>query len=265
MRYNIDIMQRENQDMATNNFFLWRFIEQKIPALLFLLLAAGGMMATYFFFTPAANGQASAVVLPDRQVILSGPIFKLLPARAVIQRFAQSLPPTRIAIISGHMNNDAGAVCDDGLTEAQVNLDIALRVAEQLRERGVRVLIFAEFDPRLTNFSGDALISIHADSCNYVNDLATGFKISPSPISDSETLYNCVESEYEAATGMTFHANTITPDMADYHAFRELAVGTPAIIIETGFMNLDREMLTVNAEKPATGIANGILCFLGER
>jgi N-acetylmuramoyl-L-alanine amidase len=50
--------------------------------------------------------------------------------------------------------------------------------------------------------------------------------------------------------------------MTDYHAFREISPGTPAIIVETGFMNQDRNLLTTEVDRPATGITNGILCFL---
>ena len=50
--------------------------------------------------------------------------------------------------------------------------------------------------------------------------------------------------------------------MTDYHAFRTLPEGVPAIIIETGFMNLDRTLLTTNADVSAAGILNGIQCFL---
>src|SRR5690606_9902451 len=97
----------------------------------------------------------------------------------------------------------------------------------------------------------------------YVNDAATGFKISPSPLADSAALFDCLHDEYATATGLPFHANTITPDMADYHAFRDIRIGLPAAIIEVGFMNLDREILTTGATAPAEGIASGILCFLG--
>ena len=54
---------------------------------------------------------------------------------------------------------------------------------------------------------------------------------------------------------------TITPDMTDYHTFSEIAPTTIAAIIETGFLNLDREILTKHADQVATGIVDGILCF----
>jgi N-acetylmuramoyl-L-alanine amidase len=50
--------------------------------------------------------------------------------------------------------------------------------------------------------------------------------------------------------------------MTDYHAFNEIDSETPAAIIETGFMNLDREILTQNPDVIARGITAGILCFV---
>ncbi len=256
-------MRREEPLWQTNDPFLLRFVGRHIPLFLFLVLAVAGMIAVYLLFSPASPENVAITEISRGSGILSAPIFKPLASRLVTQRFAQTTPPVRIGFISGHMNNDSGAVCDDGLTEAQVNLDIAMRAANQLRAKGIPVTILAEFDPRLRGFAGDALVAIHADSCAYLNDQATGYKMSPSSVSDSGALYQCMESEYFAATGLQFHANTITPDMTDYHAFREISPGVPAIIVETGFMNLDRDLLTNNADIPAAGIANGILCFLG--
>lgn len=244
--------------------FLWHLLRRNIPIVLFLVVALGGMFAVYWFFQPESGASASAVSAPGASGVLSAPIIKKVPARPVVQRLLQSPGPLHIAIIAGHKDNDAGAVCADGLTEAAVNQLIAAKVQQKLQSIGVRSEIFAEFDPRLANYGGTALISIHADSCDYINDLATGFKISGSSATDSSSLSTCVQSTYAAATRLPFHANTITADMTNYHAFREIAPGIPAIIIETGFLNLDRELLTSQAELPATGIVEGILCFLGE-
>jgi N-acetylmuramoyl-L-alanine amidase len=60
---------------------------------------------------------------------------------------------------------------------------------------------------------------------------------------------------------MTFHAGSITADMREYHAFREIDPNTVAAIIETGFLNLDREILTRRTELVAAGVVEGILCF----
>ncbi|HQV26542.1 MAG TPA: N-acetylmuramoyl-L-alanine amidase [Thermoflexales bacterium] len=172
----------------------------------------------------------------------------------------------RVGIVSGHRGNDTGTICADGLTEAEVNFDHAIRVATQLRTRGFVVDVLDEFDPRLKNYTASALLSIHADSCAYINELATGFKAarvldSTVPV-DEDRLVGCIRARYGAATGLRFNANTITFDMTKYHAFYEIAPQTPAAIIETGFMNLDRAVLTKRADSVAKGIVDGLVCFL---
>jgi N-acetylmuramoyl-L-alanine amidase len=171
-------------------------------------------------------------------------------------------------IVAGHWGNDSGAVCPNGVTEQQTNLEIAKRVAEKLRARGVWVDLLQEFDSRLTGFRGDVLVSIHADSCDPIDaePPATGFKIARSQASQipiaTDKLVECLRTEYQRATGMAFHQNSITNDMTFYHSFRELEPDTPAAIIETGFLRLDYDMIVNQPDLPAQGITNGILCFL---
>ncbi len=50
--------------------------------------------------------------------------------------------------------------------------------------------------------------------------------------------------------------------MGSYHAFDEIHGDTTAAIIEMGFMNLDRQILTDSPERIAAGIAQGILCYI---
>lgn len=249
------------QNQHRNNFWL-QFLGRHILILLFLAAALAGMFAVYWYFSPSV-AEVQAVAQSSQG--LSAPLFKDVPARPVVQRLAQSPGPLRVGIIAGHTGFDSGAVCADGLTEAEVNSTIAALVVENLRARGIAVDLLEEFDPRLTNYSGTALVSIHADSCVYYNEFATGYKIAGSSYTDSTALESCVEQVYAEVTGLPYHANTITPHMTNYHAFRTIAPGTPAIIVETGFMNLDRQILTVQADVPARGITNGILCYLDQK
>lgn len=241
---------------------LLRLLRRNLPIATFLTLAMAGMFTIYWYFSPL-SGSAGAVAAASGSDTLSAPIFKPVPSRPIIQRLAQSAAPIRIGLISGHKGNDSGAVCEDGLTEAQVNEDIAGRAAATLRAQGIPTDVLDEFDSRLTSYYATAVISIHADSCDYVNDLTTGYKISGSHVTDSTALTVCVEQAYREVTGLSYHENTITHDMTDYHAFRELPANVPALIIEVGFMNLDRELLTTHADIPAQGIVDGVLCFLG--
>jgi len=50
--------------------------------------------------------------------------------------------------------------------------------------------------------------------------------------------------------------------MSSYHAFNEIDDDTPAVIIETGFMNLDKQLLTQQPDLVAKGIVDGILCYI---
>jgi N-acetylmuramoyl-L-alanine amidase len=238
-----------------------------MPIVVFLVAAFTGMVLVYWYFSPenaAAEAANVAAVLTNEEGALTAPIHKVIPEKPVVQRLVQSPGPIRIGIIAGHKGFDSGAVCADGLTEAQVNENIADMVLSDLQAQGIRAEKLDEFDARLDGYAATAVLSIHADSCDYINDLATGFKISGSAYTNSGALSICVEDAYRSATQMFYHANTITPDMADYHVFRKLGPTTQAVIIEVGFMNLDREMITTNAAVPAQGITNGLLCFVNQ-
>jgi N-acetylmuramoyl-L-alanine amidase len=50
--------------------------------------------------------------------------------------------------------------------------------------------------------------------------------------------------------------------MRGYHAFSEIDPNTIAAIIETGFLNLDQNILVKETDKVAYGVARGILCFV---
>jgi N-acetylmuramoyl-L-alanine amidase len=176
------------------------------------------------------------------------------------------LPPgaARVGVVAGHAGYDIGAVCPDGLSEADVNLAIAQEVADLLTRRGYGVDVLEEYDERLTGYRADALVSVHADSCDVPG--ATGFKVArvtDSAIPEAEDrLVACLYQEYESVTGLPPHPSSITDDMTSYHAFREIDRHTPGAIIETGFLLDDRDLLTGRPKLVARGIATGVVCFL---
>lgn len=174
--------------------------------------------------------------------------------------------PNLVGIVAGHWKNDSGAVCADGLTEAQINLEIATRVQKQLKQAGYDVVLLSEFDDRLNNFQAAALVSIHNDSCQFINKDATGYKVASAMATRrpelAARLTACLRARYGAATQLPLHSTSVTRDMTSYHAFSEINENTPAAIIETGFLNLDRELLTQRPDVVAYGVAQGILCYL---
>lgn len=175
-------------------------------------------------------------------------------------------PRPRIGIVAGHYKSDSGAICADGLQEVDVNLNIATRVKERLASEGYEAVLLEEFDPQLTNFNALALVSIHAGTCEFINNEATGFKISASlgtqQPEKANRLVACITNRYQSATGLQYKSGSVTPDMTSYHAFHEINKDTTAAVIETGYLNLDRQILTSQPDLIAKGVADGVLCFI---
>jgi len=177
-----------------------------------------------------------------------------------------TLRPKRIGILAGHSgpHNDPGAVCPDGLREVDINLAVAEKVVVALEDRGYQVDLLEEHDDRLYGYVAEALLSIHADSCDIPE--ATGFKVarvSNSAIPEIEdVLVECLYKEYHLATALQRHDFSITPGMHQYYAFLKIHPETPGAIIELGFMAADRDILVNGPDRLADGIVAGLLCFL---
>jgi N-acetylmuramoyl-L-alanine amidase len=211
--------------------------------------------------------------LPSRGLV-AGDFYErlsiILTPRSVESEPMVSQPQLRIGIVAGHSGNDSGAVCFDGnnnitLTEADLNLKIAAMVQEKLTQQGYQVDLLREYDTRLNGYRALAIVSIHNDSCEYINDEATGYKVAAAlntnDLNRANRLTACLVDRYRRVTEMNFHAGSITADMREYHSFREIDPSTVAAIIETGFLNLDREILTKQTDRIAEGVVEGILCF----
>ncbi len=187
---------------------------------------------------------------------------------------AASTPPwlQRIGIVSGHRGpeNDPGAVCYENgepvLTENEINLAISLLVVQGLRERRYNVELLDEFDVRLENYEATALISIHANDCGtYQGELPSGYLVSHAEAraegGEDTRLRECVAYYYERVAQIDRRFG-LTRDMTDYHIFREIHPNTPGIILETGFMLADQDLLVNEADRLAQGIVRGIECFI---
>ncbi|MGH2377956.1 MAG: N-acetylmuramoyl-L-alanine amidase [Candidatus Limnocylindria bacterium] len=186
--------------------------------------------------------------------------------------------PRRVAVQAGHWRtSEAPAEFPNlrfstgastfGVSEVDVTLDIAERVASVLRERGYVVdLLPATVPP---SYLADVFVSLHADSD--MTSTARGFKIAHgfyrSP--HDALLVQELTEHYAAGTGMPWN-DPVTSDMTDYYAFawfryeHALAPHTPAAIIEMGFIShpFDRPVLTDEPDRVARAIAEGVIRFL---
>lgn len=241
-----------------------------------VFLIAGAVATLFTWWTPdaflpieSAEQLSLALATPSGLGIAAAPT----PSPGPVST-STSVPPVpmRIGIVSGHRGvhpdtglPDPGAVCADGLTEASVNESVARLVVDWLTQSGYQVDLLDEFDPRLVGYRALAVVSIHADSCEYINDQATGFKVASFAESlsaeEDARLVACLIDRYATTTGLAFHPS-VTFDMTQYHNFRELAAETLGAIIEIGFLYLDRPLLTEHPEVVALGVARGLLCYL---
>jgi N-acetylmuramoyl-L-alanine amidase len=232
---------------------MWSIIQ---TILLVALLSA----SVFTMWTP--NNLFSNQALDNMLVVMQS---NATPTATMVLTTATPSPKPRIGLVSGHWGNDSGAVCDDGVTEKDVNLRIATLVKQYLTEAGYTVDLLQEFDNRLNQYEGLAVISIHNDSCKFIDNDKTGFKVAAasSDIHPEKVnrLLTCMVQRYASITGMRYHPNTITEDMTSYHAFREINSNTPAAIIETGFLNLDKQILTQKPDVVAKGVTAGLICY----
>ncbi len=231
--------------------------KKRSPHILVNVLVAAALVATLFTaFTPAIFSTS----LRDQMMVLLTPQSDNVDSPPATPR-----PKIKIGIVSGHWGNDSGAVCENGTTEAEVNLKIATIVQQKLSALGYDADLLNEFDPRLTGYQAAMLVSIHNDSCDYINDQATGFKVAAAISARDNNLANrlaaCLRDRYQQTTGLPLH-DSVTNDMSFYHAFNEISPSTSAAIIETGFLNLDYQFLTQKTDVVAEGVEKGILCFI---
>ncbi len=227
-------------------------------------LGAAFIVATLFTLWMPGSLIESGLEARMAQALESASVEGAAPARTP-DATAQA-KSNRIGIVAGHYGSDSGAVCSNGLTEVEMNLKIATLAQKTLSDRGYQVDLLEENDTRLNGYQAALLVSIHLDSCEYVNDQATGFKVatalSVQNVANGQRLVSCLSSRYGEITALPYHAGSVTDDMTYYHAFNEIDPSTTAAIIEAGFMNMDYRFMTEETDKIAEGIAAGILCYM---
>jgi N-acetylmuramoyl-L-alanine amidase len=206
--------------------------------------------------------------LPATGIGLGSPLFQSGQISGVDSGETTPDVSYRVGLVVGHWGNDTGAICPEslgGYLEVDINYTVADLTRQYLQSEGVDVDLLKEFDDYLDGYLGNALISIHADTCEYIPDFGTGFKTAEAVDNkrpeQAARLMACIKNRYGTATGLRYD-HRITPDMTSYHAFGEVDQNTPAVIIETGFMNQDRDLLTKNPSLVARGITAGIMCYL---
>jgi N-acetylmuramoyl-L-alanine amidase len=183
-----------------------------------------------------------------------------------------------VGIEAGHSSRDPGALsCDRRVKEADITFDIANRVASKLRARGIEVIVFRDNKGDFVGKRFDAFIALHVDWC--ASESITGYKVARygglvgTGLKDngdaSDRLAQALWNAYGPATRIVqdHGAGHYTNKFLNYYALggsNAVSSATPAAIIEMGWMSRkDLAVLRYNPDKPAEGIAQALLNFLG--
>jgi N-acetylmuramoyl-L-alanine amidase len=189
--------------------------------------------------------------------------------------------PRRVAIQAGHWKSDeapdelrrlipqTGAEWE-GVTEVEINLDIAQRVGVILNSKGIAVDILPTTIP--VGYVADAFVALHADSDGVGSN--SGFKMAHGarrgPYEDA--LLNDIKDAFGAATGLDYDPTHITSSMKGYFAFNwsrfqhAVAAHTPAVILEMGYVSNDddRALMLDKPDLLAAAIADGVMKFFSD-
>lgn len=198
---------------------------------------------------------------------LSKAILNSQRATEYVRPTPTSRPIPHIGLVAGHWEDaNSGYECTDGLRESELNLNIATMVQQRLVAEGFTVDLMKERDPKLMQYSGLLVLSVHSDTCKFIDDTASGFKVAtsyytPDDSTKANRLTTCMIDRYNRDTGLRF-INEVTEHMSTYHTFDEINTNTPTIILEAGYMNLNRDLLSQQPDLVAKAITNGVLCYL---
>src|SRR5438445_9555070 len=160
--------------------------------------------------------------------------------------------PRRVAIQAGHWKSDetpdelrrlipqTGAEWE-GVTEVEINLDVAQRIGVILNSKGIVVDILPTTIP--VGYVADAFVALHADSDGV--GVNSGFKMAHGarrgPYEDA--LLSDIKAAFGAATGLDYDPTHITNGMRGYYPFswsrfqHAVAAHTPAVILEMGYVS----------------------------
>lgn len=174
-----------------------------------------------------------------------------------------SLNDMTIVLDAGHGGHDSGAIGGQGTCEKNVNLDIVLRTEKLLRAAGVEVVLsrgddtFIPLPERsgLANRSGvDLFVSVHCNSTPKRNS-QQGTQVyyrTPQSIRLAEAMLTEMVEGTRLKNGGVRNGN--------FHVIRETTM--PSVLIETAFINNDREEKLLCSpefcQKVAQSIVNGL-------
>lgn len=170
----------------------------------------------------------------------------------------------KVFLDPGHGGNDSGAVGVNGLLEKNINLEVAKKVRDLLKQQGLEVKLSRENDATVSlsqrtnaanTWKADCYVSIH---CNAHNGSAKGIETF-SYNSNTKDLANDVHSNILSTKSYTVNRGV---KFAKFYVLTH--TNMRACLVELGFIDNveDVKLLINNQEQFALGIAKGICKYL---
>ncbi len=214
-----------------------------------------------------------------------GLLVSLVPALSTVHAQAPV-----IGIEAGHTKSVSGAsTCDKQGNEYTITRDVALKAAQLLKDRGYSVTVF-QGDPgtgtepksKMVGFKGAAFLALHTDYCPTDKEtgapvIISGYKVGRKggargtglmgSNDASDQLAQSIWDNYGRVTGLPqdHEPGHFTNNMLYYYAFNQVDAGTPAALIEMGWMSGDGAYMFSEAGQNAMaqGVADGLAAFVG--
>lgn len=215
------------------------------------------------------------------------PVALAPPGGAIVETNVVRIPrpelpdgPRRVAIQVGHWKIDelpeefgdrlptqTGSSWG-GVSEVEVSLDVAQRIAALLEARGLAVdIIPATVEP---GYVADAFVALHSDDDGVGEKSGFKMAIGRRRGKYDQALLDALREPYAKATGLDWDAEGITSNMTGYYAWNwsryryALSPFTPGVIVEMGFLSsaADRAFMTQHPDVIASAIAEGVVRFL---
>ena len=178
-------------------------------------------------------------------------------------------PKKIIGILPGHYGFNNGYECGgefNFVKETDVNLRMAVMVRDYLENAGYSVDFLHEFDPNLSDYTGLALVSIHANTCDITDKTQSGFNITTGGQNrypaESKRLNDCLTYHYAQASGLDFLGENYTRGEEMLYSFDTVNDYTTISVIHTGALGMDYRTLSEKTAGLAKGIADGIICYV---
>ncbi len=181
-----------------------------------------------------------------------------------------------IVIDPGHGGDDDGC-CRDGVSEKSVNLQIAMKLAQNLRDMGYEAVLTREDDDTALTLEqrvaiaeaagGDLYISIHQNACEEKESSVAGIETWFSGCPEKEEGYNwhcvCCDDSRRLAQLVQMGAVSQTgandrglQQSQELYVIRETSM--PSCLIETSFLSNRAERSAISSEEYQEQLAAGI-------